>query len=340
MSRETLGRVAIVDGARFRDDNFAFERARWEPLGFDVSVESCETEDEIIAAAQDADVLLYLGLYTPVTRRVIQALPRCRLIARYGIGMDSVDIPAATEHGIVVANAAEYCVPEVADHAAALILALARRIAILDRHLHRGEWGGIFDILPRVPRLSTLTLGIVGFGRIGQRVAHNLSAMMGEILAADPYVNAETASEHGAQLVTLDALLARADFVTLHTPLLPATRGLIGASELAQMKPTAYLINTSRGPIIDEAALIEALQNKTIAGAALDVFESEPLAADSPLRTLESVILTPHFAAYSEHALEDLRASVVHTVIDVLQNRWPPFVMNPTVQPRPPLRDA
>jgi D-3-phosphoglycerate dehydrogenase len=337
MSATKLGRVVIVDGARYRSDDFAFERSHWEPLGIHVRVERCETEEQIIATAQDADVVVYLGLYAPFTRAVIQALPRCRLIARYGIGMDSVDIPAATEQGMVVANAAEYCVPEVADHATALILALARRITLLDRHLHGGQWANALELFPPVPRLSTLTLGIVGFGRIGQRVARNVSAMVGEILAADPYVTQEAAAAHGAQLASLDELLARSDFVTLHTPLLPATRGLVGATQLARMKPTAYLINTSRGPVVDEAALIDALQKGVIAGAALDVFDSEPLAQDSPLRDMDNVILTPHFAAYSEQALEDLRASVVRTVIDVLQDRWPPFVMNPTVQPRTPL---
>ncbi len=332
-----LGQVVMVDSNSRRDD-FAFERSQWEPLGIGLTVANCTTEAEIIAAAQEADVLAYGGLYTSITARVIEALTRCRLIVRYGIGVEGVDFAAATEHGILVANAAEYCVPEVADHATALILALARRIVFLDRHVQRGEWSGGFKVSGPLPRLSTTTLGLVGFGRIARRVAQNMQALVGNIVATDPYVSQEAADALGVELVSLEELLERADFVSVHTPLLSDTQGLIGAAELAHMKPTAYIVNTSRGPVIDETALIEALQQGKIAGAGLDVVEQEPLAADSPLRTLDNVILTPHFAAYSEQAVEDLRASVVQTVSDVLQGKWPLYVMNPKVQPRVALR--
>ena len=215
-----LGQVVFIDGSR--RDNFALERSQWEPLGIALSVADCETEAEIIDAAQAADVLAYGGLYTSITAKVIEALPRCRLIVRYGIGVENVDMAAATAHGILVANAAEYCVPEVADHATALILALARRIVFLDRHVQRGKWSGAGEVSGPLPRLSTTTLGLVGFGRIGQRVARNMRAIVGKIVAADPYVSQETADSLGVELVSLDELLAQADFVSVHTPLLPA----------------------------------------------------------------------------------------------------------------------
>jgi D-3-phosphoglycerate dehydrogenase len=315
-------------------DQFAGERSVWEGMGATVKLARCNTEEEILEECKDADILVYVGLYTPFTEKVLSHLPHCQLLARYGIGMDSVDLAAATEHGIVVSNAAEYCVPEVADHATALILSLARRVTMLDRFVRAGSWGGATAYTGKIVRLSTQTVGFVGFGRIARQAARNLENIFGTLLAYDPYVTQEQADAHKVRMVSLDELLAQSDYVSVHTPLMPQTRGLIGAAQLAKMKPTAYLINTSRGPVVDEAALIAALQAKQIAGAALDVFDPEPLADDSPLRHMESVILTPHNAAYSEQALEDLRAAVTTTVSDVLQGYMPRHVMNAKVTPR------
>lgn len=332
-------KIVFVD-AHVHDfgDQFAGERAVWEAQGAKITFANCNTEDELIAAGKDADILIYLGLYTPFTQKVLSQLPRTQLIARYGIGMDSVDLAAATQYGIVVANAAEYCVPEVADHATALILSLARRVTMMDRFVRNGNWGGAVSHAGVMPRLSTQSVGFVGFGRIGRHAARNIVNIFGTLLAHDPYVSQEQADTYKVKMVTLDELLAQADYVSVHTPLLPQTRGLIGAAQLAKMKPTAYLINTSRGPVVDEAALIAALQAKQIAGAALDVFDPEPLVADSPLRELDNVILTPHLAAYSIHAIEDLRAAVTTTVSDVIQGYLPRHVMNASVTPRQGLR--
>lgn len=314
------------------------ERSVWEEMGAKVTLAECGTEDEIIAACQDADILVYSGLYTPFTERVLSQLPKCQLIARYGIGMDSVDLEAATKYGIVVANAAEYCVPEVADHATALILSLARRITLADRFVRGGNWSGVQAKTGPMPRLSTQTVGFVGFGRIARQAARNLVNIFGTLLAYDPYVGQDQADEYNVRMVSLDELLAQSDYVSVHTPLIPQTRGMIGAAQFAKMKPTAYLVNTSRGPVVDETALIAALQAKQIAGAGLDVFDSEPLVEDSPLREMENVILTPHLAAYSEQAIEDLRAAVTATVSDVIQGYLPRHVMNPQVSPRRELR--
>jgi D-3-phosphoglycerate dehydrogenase len=319
-------------------DQFAPERKTWEELGATVSMAHCTTEDEIIEQCKDADILVYTGLYTPFTERVLSHLPKCQLIARYGIGMDSVDLAAATKHGIVVSNAAEYCVPEVADHATALILSLARRVTMLDRFVREGKWAGATTHTGPIVRLSTQSVGFVGFGRIGRHAARNMGNIFGQLLAYDPFVSQAQADAFGVKIVSLDELLAQADYVSVHTPLMPETRGLIGAAELAKMKKNAFLINTSRGPVVDEAALIDALRNKQIAGAALDVFDPEPLVDDSPLRQMDNVILTPHTAAYSEEAIVDLRASVTQTVSDVIHGYLPRHILNRNVVSRHGLR--
>jgi D-3-phosphoglycerate dehydrogenase / 2-oxoglutarate reductase len=327
--------VVLVDSQIYDfGDQFAGERAHWESLGAQVRLARCESEADIIANCKDADILVYVGLYTPFTENVLAQLPNCKLIARFGIGMDSVDLAAATKYGIVVSNAAEYCVPEVADHATALILSSARRVTMLDRFVRSGKWTGSTAHTGPVVRLSTQTVGFVGFGRIARHAARNVINIFGQVLAYDPYVKQEQADAYKVRMVALDELLEQSDYVSVHTPLLPQTRGLIGAAQLAKMKPTAFLINTSRGPVIDDKALVAALQAKQIAGAALDVFDPEPLIDDSPLRQMENVILTPHFAAYSEDALVDLRAAVTATVSDVIQGYLPRHIMNANVNSR------
>ena len=315
-------------------DQSASERAAWEALGATFKFAQCDTEDDIIAACADADILVYFGLYTPFTERVLSQLPKCSLIARYGIGMDSVDLDAATKYGIVVSNAAEYCVPEVADHATALILSLARRVTTLDRFVRAGNWGGVTQHTGPFRRLSAQSVGFVGFGRIARHAANNLVNMFGTLYAYDPYVTQQQADPYQVKMLSLDDLLAQSDYVSVHTPLMPQTRGLIGAAELAKMKPTAYIVNTSRGPVIDEAALIAALEAKQIAGAGLDVFDPEPLVDDSPLRQMDNVILTPHVASSSVEAIDDLRAAVTATVSDVIQGYLPRHIMNSKVTSR------
>jgi D-3-phosphoglycerate dehydrogenase len=310
----------------------------WEKLGATVQLAGCNTEAEIIEAGKAADILVYVGLYTPFTTNVLSQLPKCQLIARFGIGMDSVDLAAATDAGIIVSNAAEYCVPEVADHATALILSLGRRVTMLDRFMRDGKWGGATAYTGPIVRLGTQTVGFVGFGRIARHAARNMVNIFGKLLAFDPYVSQEQADEYQVKMVELDELLAQSDYVSVHTPLLPQTRGLIGAAQLSKMKPTAYLVNTSRGPVVDEAAVIAALQSKQIAGAGLDVFEQEPLADDSPLRQMDNVILTPHNAAYSEQSLTDLRAAVTQTVRDVIEGYLPRHILNAKVVSRHGLR--
>lgn len=332
--------VVIVDAFHDWDDGFAVERRIWDRHGITATVLNCDTEDGIVAAAEGADALVNMGLSTPLTGRVIRALPRCRVIARYGVGVDNIDLVAATEEGIVVTNVPNYCTPEVADHTVTLILALARRLLSLDRFVRSGRWVGSIQFTGPIHRLSTLTLGLVGFGRIAQEVARRMEALVGDIVAYDPYVDPDRAAGLGVEPVDLNTLLARSDVVSLHVPLNSNTHHLIGESELERMKPTAFLVNTSRGQVVDEGALIAALESERIAGAALDVVAIEPLPTESPLRALPNVILTPHFANYSVEAVRDLRESVACAVCDVLAGRWPAHVVNGDVEPRIPLESV
>jgi len=316
--------------------DYAYERQRLNSLGIDLVERKAITEDEIIAACADADAVVLEGAKTPMTARVIGALPRCQVIAKYAVGVDNIDLAAATAAGIVVANAADYCTEEVSDHAVGLLLACARRIVFLDRHVQAGGWGGAPRAFP-VRRVSQLTLGLIGLGRIARATVRKMAGFRLRILAADPYLPAGT-TEPGVEIVSLERLLAESDLVSVHVPLTPETRGLVNEACFRAMKPNAFLINTSRGPVVDQAALVRALQEKRIAGAALDVVEEEPLPDSSPLRGMPQVILTPHTAADSTDSLQHARATVVDSVAAVLGGHWPPFPVNPKVVPLRPLR--
>jgi len=286
----------------------------------------CHTEDEIIAVGHDADALMVMLARTPITSRVIEALTRCKIIARCGIGVDNVDLDAATERGILVTNVPDYCIDEVSAHAVALLLACARRIVFMDKMVRHGGYDSA--AARPVHRLTGSTVGLVGFGRIGQSVAHKLRGFGLRLLACDPFVPDETVREYGVEPVELEKLLRESDYVSLHVPVTPNTRHLIGAEQLSMMKPTAFLINTSRGGLIDQGALIQALQDGTIAGAGLDVLEQEPPAPDDPLLRLDNVTLTPHMAYYSEAALRDAKRLVAEEVLRVLSGQPPRNAVN------------
>jgi len=309
------------------------EREILNAIGADVVLHRCRTEQDVAGAAADADGLM-VG-YAPVTARVLDAAPRCRVVSRYGIGMDMVDIPAATERGVVVTNVPDYCLDDVADHAMALVLCLARKLTQLDRAVRDGtavkdgQWNTLGLVRP-VRRLGQQTLGIVGLGQIGRRVAQRARAFGMRVIAApDPAVSPEQADGLGVTMLPLEGMLAEADFVTLHCPLTPDTRGLINTRTIAMMKPTAVIVNTSRGPLVAEAALVEALRSGRLAGAGLDVYEREPLAPHSPLSALPNVVLTSHAAWYSEEAIRDSKVKAAQAVADVLQGRVPRYILNP-----------
>ena len=280
---------------------------------------SITTEERVVEMAHNADGIL--AVRANMNARVMDALPRLRVIGRYGIGVDNIDVEAATARGIAVVNAPGFCAREVAEHTLMFIVACGRKLGILDKKMRRGAWPR--DEASPMRALFTQTLGLVGFGQIGREVAHRVAACGMTVLAYDPYLRPADAERHRVRLVGLPELLREADFVSVHAPLTAETRHLLGRDQLRQMKRTAYLINTSRGPLVDEAALVEALEAGWIAGAALDVFETEPLPPSSPLLQRENVLLTPHTGGLSNEGQELLRHTLAKAMADVLAGGWP-----------------
>lgn len=301
----------------------------------------CRTEEDVARNAADADVVL--TAFAPLTRRAIGKLPNCGLIAAYSTGTDAIDVEAATEHGIVVTNAGDYCAEEVAEHAIALILCLVRRVTVLDSMAKRGEWeraSAIQDsastpsFLASVPRLTSLTLGVLGFGRTGRRVAEMASGLGLEVLAYDPYVPRKVMAESGARPAEFRQLLAESDIVSLHLSLTAETRDLIGPAEISLMKRGSYLVNTSRAALVDEDSLVDAIRSGRLAGAALDVMWKEPPDPAHPLLRMDNVIVTPHRAFYSLESIKRLHERVVGQVLAFLRGEMPPFAVNPEAFPR------
>jgi D-3-phosphoglycerate dehydrogenase / 2-oxoglutarate reductase len=282
------------------------------------------TPEEVVAAAVEADGIL--NCYTPIPADVIRSLSRCRVIARYGIGLDTIDIPEATSKGIVVTNVPDYCIDEVSDHALALILSLVRRVVVLDRSVRAGGW----DLAPARPvhRLRGRTLGLVGFGRIARRLAEKTTAIGFRAMAFDPYVSAESMASAGVESGDLDRVLAESDVVSIHAPLTEGSRHLIGLPELRLMKPDAFLVNTSRGPLVDLDALRTVVEEGHLAGAGLDVLEVEPPDPNDPLLRHPRVVVTPHAAFYSEEATVEQQRKAAEQVVAALAGETPPYAVN------------
>ncbi|MGC4191269.1 MAG: C-terminal binding protein [Thermomicrobiales bacterium] len=309
--------------------------AAYPDLDVDLRGAEPHSAEDMIALGQHSDAML-LSTRDALPRAVLANIPRVKVIGRYGVGMDNVDLAAATEFGIVVTHYPQYCTYEVADHATAFILALNRRIVELDRDLRGGAWiehGADTDSILRgpVPALRELTIGIVGLGAIGRAVARRLLPHGCRVLATDPFVSPEEMATIGVEAATLEDLLRQADIVTLHCPLLPPTHGLIGESQLALMKPDATIVNTARGPVIRGVDLIAHLQAHPGFRAALDVVEHEPLAADSPLYGLPNVILSPHAAYYSTRSVDTVQRETLIGALDTLRGVRPLTVANPAV---------
>jgi D-3-phosphoglycerate dehydrogenase / 2-oxoglutarate reductase len=270
--------------------------------------------DDILAVARDADAILVT--YAKLPGPLLRQLTRCKAIGRFGLGVDNIELPEAKELGIAVNYVPDYCLREVSDHAMALLLALARKVTLANKLVQSGRW----ELPPLVPlrRLEGQTLGLVGFGNIPRTLAPKAKAFGFNVITYDPYVNADALAATGVESVSFDDLLKRSDFISVHAPLQPATRGLMNAKTFAKMKKGAFLINTARGPLVDEAALVAALDSGHLGGAALDVVVTEPLAKDSPLIGRDNVILTPHTAFYSVEALEELQTKCASDVARVL----------------------
>jgi D-3-phosphoglycerate dehydrogenase len=293
-------------------------------IGAELQLASASTPEAVMAVATDADAILVT--YAKITGDMIRQLSRCRIVSRFGIGVDNVDIEAATAKGIVVTKVPDYCIDEVSDHTMALLLAAARKIPMANAHVHAGVWK-MPNYVPMF-RLRGSVLGLVGFGRIPQLVVPKAQAFGLKVVAYDPFAPAEVFSKLGVERVEFKQLLAVADFVSLHSPLTPETKGLMNAEAFKAMKKTAYVVNTARGPVIDEAALAAALDAKEIAGAALDVMTQEP-PGSSPLFGRENVIVTPHTSFYSEESLVELQTKAAQEVVNVLSGKAPRNPVNP-----------
>lgn len=284
-------------------------------------------EAERMAAAEEADAIIVRWL--TVTPEIIRRLGRCRIIVRYGVGYDNVHYEAATAAGIMIGHCPHYCLDEVATHALALLLGCVRGIAGTSALLSTGWWGQNPSF--RTHRMAGRTLGIVGLGNIGGTLARKLGGWGMRLLAHDPFVEPEQAAALGVTLVDRDTLLRESDYISLHVPLLPETHHWVGERALALMKPGVIVVNTARGPVVDEAALLAALESGKVASAALDVFEREPLAADSPLRRHPRLLISNHAAWYSEDAETELHRSVAEDAVRVCTGGLPVALANPEV---------
>ena len=295
------------------------------PLGAQVIAGRCKTPEEVIALAADADCVI-TG-FAPINAAVIATMKKVRVIVRLGVGYDSVDVAAAAKAGIPVCNVPDYCVNEVADHTLALILATTRGIVPHCVDIRAGGWRLAVPV-ETMRVLHEMTVGLVGFGRIGREVAARLKPFKCRLLIFDPAVDATVIRQGGFEPASLEELLQASDLVSLHVPSLPATRGLINREKLAKMKKGAVLVNASRGNLVNSADLIEALRSGQLSGAALDVFDPEPMPKDSPLLAMGNVILSPHAAATSAKSEQNLRSSAARTAACALRGEKLPNVVN------------
>ena len=294
-------------------------------IGATLILAQVREEDDLIRACKDADGLM--NQYALLTRRVLENLPNCKVISRYGVGVDSIDLKAATDLGIIVANVPDYCMDEVSNQTIAMILTLIRKTAFFDRKVKSNQWD--FHLGAPIYRIHGKTLGLIGCGRNGLEVAKKISAFGVKVIAFDPYL--QKVGE-GVELTDFDSVLKKSDFISIHCPLNESTRHLIGEKEFQKMEKKPIIINTSRGPIIDEAALIRALTRGQVSGAGLDVLEKEPPDPQNALLRMENVILSPHVSFYSVEAISELKRRTAETVSSVLLGQWPRSVVNQEVK--------
>ena len=319
--------LICVDDAHVAD----WVRERLATEGIDLVARRCTTREELVECAGDADVVWTGGGH--MSAEDLQAIPRCGAIIRMGSGTDNLPVAEATEARIIVANTPEAHSDSVSDHAIALLFAVVRQIAVQDRTLRSGTWDHRLAPLPSL-RLRGQTLGLIGFGHIARCVANKMSGFAMTILAHDPYVSDEVMASAGVCAAVLDDVLSRSDFVSLHCPITKDTYHLIDERELRLMKPSAVLINTARGSVINETALVSALKEGWIAGAGLDVFEQEPTDPGNPLFTLDNAVVTPHISSSSEGAGERCWRCGLETVVALANGHWPRSHVNRDVDPK------
>ncbi|MGQ4809791.1 Hydroxypyruvate reductase [Candidatus Entotheonellaceae bacterium PAL068K] len=322
---KTSGALAQLRGA-----NYEMEREALDPIGAEVVVVDASNEDDLIAQAQDADAIIGQGLR--LTPKVIAALEKCKIISGSGVGFDYVDLLAASQAGIVVTNVPDVFIEEVADHAMTLLLACWRRLIEQDRIVRQGRWPEGRLELSKHARLQGQTLGFISFGNIPRLITKRARAFGLRAMAYDPYIHEHVMHQYDVESITdLQDLLQRSDFVSMHVPLSPATRGMVSETHFRAMKPSAIFLNTGRGPTVDENALITALQQGWIAYAGLDVFETEPVDPDNPLLKLDNIIVSAHVASASARMMPEACRRVGREIAAVLQGRRPLSPVNPQV---------
>jgi len=315
-------KVIVTDD---RYGSYEEEKTVLKEIGASVEVHNLGNEGQTIEVLRDADGIL-VNLH-PLPATVIQELQECRVISRYGVGYDNVSVETATAKGIWVARVPDYCLEDVSDQALALLLGCVRKVAFKDRRIREGAWN-LHREQPSY-RITGKTLGLIGYGAIARTLHRKISGFgLGRVLVFDPYLDPKKIEENGAESATLRSLLKNSDYISVHAPLNDGTQGLIGSRELSLMKKTAILVNTSRGPLLEEKAVAEALANGKIAAAGLDVFEAEPLPAESPLRQLDNVILSDHTGWYSEESVTELKTKAAQNVLAVLKGGKPIYPVN------------
>ncbi len=327
MKREDKPKVVITD---FDFGDVDVERQILEPIGAEVIALQSKSEEQLFSSA--ADCAAMINQYARIGASTIAKMQRCEVIARYGIGVDIVDVEAATEKGIQVTNVRDYCVEEVADHAIAMWLSLARKLPDYNAATHRGVWE--WQSGKPIFRIRGRTMGVVSFGKIGQAISTRAKAFGVNVIAYDPYISTDVAAQLGVELVTKAQLLARSDYVLMQAPMTPDTHHFLSDAEFESMKPGCIIVNTGRGPTIDNKALYRALKSGQLAAAALDDPEEEPAKRarwtpdDNPLFSLPNVIVTPHSAYYSEESILTARETAASEVARVLTGQQPQFPVN------------
>jgi len=299
-----------------------------EEMNVEVVRAVCKNDEEVVEACRDADVVLNVA--AQMQRPVLEKIEKCRVIIRYGVGLDNVDVAAATDCGILIAHVPDFCWDEVADTAMTHILAVTRKIVKTTNDIKAGIWDK--NRQKPIHKFKGSRLGLVSFGNIAREVAKRAKAFGFEVVAYDPYLTDSVFRAHEVACVDFDELLTTSDVISAHAPLTPETKGLFGEAQFKKMKKTAYFVNTGRGPVAQNAALYKALKEGWIAGAGLDVMEVEPAPKDEPLLTLDNVTLTPHFASYTEEAYHELQLKVGRQAAQVLRGEWPTYFANPEVK--------
>ena len=324
-------KIVITD---YNYENLDQEKEIFSDLGVELFDFQCRTEEEVIAAAKDADAVMVQ--FAPITRRVLESLKNCKVVVRYAVGFDNIDLGAATELGIRVVNVPDYCTEEVSEHTVMLLLAIARKLCPLNQAVKEDHWD--FKVMRPVQRLKGTTVGLIGFGRIGRMVARKLSGFQFRIVVYDPYVEEALAAQYGVEFVDFQTLVGESEFLSLHVPLYEETKHMIDKNVFGMMRKKPFIINTGRGGLIQEEDLVTALDQRIIRGAALDVMETEPILLSHPLQSYENVILTPHAAWYSEEALSAIQLFAAKEVERVLKGFEPKNLINQEVENSDALR--